>query len=452
MPKNSSLPGPKGHFLTGSLPEIQRDRVQFLVDLQHEYGDLAHINLGPFEAVVIFHPDAVQRVLQDNHANYSKETRTYSTLSNLVGNGLICSNGDFWLRQRRMMQPAFHRQQINSLADMICQETLELLQHWQATLPEGQPVDIAREMMRLTLAIVTQALFGSRLLDRDGKIAANIGFLLEDPAFRFEHPFYPPLWAPTPYNRRFKAARSFLDGVIYRLIDERRGHPERPGGLLNMLIQATDGGDDGQESRMSDVQLRDEVVTLLLAGHETTAVGLSWTLYLLSQHPEVEQRLRGEITATLGGRTPTLADLPGLAYTRMVIDESLRLYPPAWLTERKALADDVLCGYPIPAGMTLAITPYVTHRHPQFWEAPETFDPERFSPPLIEARPRYAYIPFGGGPRQCIGISFAVLEMQLVLPMLLQHYRYELEPGRPVHTDPEVALRPRGGLWMRLKK
>jgi cytochrome P450 len=257
MDKNLTIPGPKGHFLTGSLPEIQRDRVKFLVDLQRDYGDIVRIGLGPFEAVVLFHPDGIQHVLQDNHTNYSKETRTYATLSALVGNGLICSNGDFWLRQRRLMQPAFHRQQINSLSDMICREAQVTIDHWQAILQTGQATDISREMTRLGLAVVTQALFGSRVDDSDGEIAANISFLLDDPAFRFEHPFYPPLWVPTAYNRRFISSRKFLDQVIYSLIAQRRSHPEQSSDLLAMLIQAREEGrapSAGKEYSMTDEQ------------------------------------------------------------------------------------------------------------------------------------------------------------------------------------------------------
>jgi cytochrome P450 len=454
MNNKLTIPGPKGHFLSGSLPEIQRDRVKFLVDLQRDYGDVVRIKLGPFSAVVVFHPDGIQHILQDNHTNYSKETRTYASLSALVGNGLIASNGEFWLRQRRLMQPAFHRQQINALSDLMCRETQITLNRLETASHDGQSLDISREMIRLSLAIVTQALFGNRISDQDGKIAANISFLLDDPAFRFEHPFYPPLSVPTAYNRRFIAARKFMDEIIYTLIADRRKVPVPGSDLLAMLMQATVEGNEssGKNGRsMNDEQLRDEIITLFLAGHETTALALTWTLYLLSQHPDIEARVRSEIDQTLAGRIPTLADLPGLAYTRRVLDEGIRLYPPAWIFERKALADDEIGGYLIPAGTTLALTPYATHRHPQFWDNPEMFDPDRFIPERVEARPRYAYFPFGGGPRMCIGNSFALQEMQLVLPMLLQCYQFELEPGREVRTDPEVALRPKGGLWMRVK-
>lgn len=451
--KKNLPPGPRGHFLAGSLPEIQRDRVQFLLDLQHEYQDIALIRLGPFEAVVVYHPQGIQHVLQDNHTNYSKETRTYASLSNFLGNGLIVSNGDFWLRQRRLMQPAFHRTRINALTDMICQETSLTLQQWKTVYAPGQAVDISIELMRLTLAIVTQALFGKRISDEDGRIFNSIGIMLNDTPFRFEHPFYPPLWAPTAYNRQFNAARAFLDTIIYDIIAERRAHPGLGGDLLAMLMEARTEGSGSEataENSMSDRQLRDEVFTLLLGGHESSALALSWTLYLLSQHPEVERRLRNEVEQILGGRQPGLEDLPRLVYTRWVIDESIRFYPPAWLFERRALGDDTICGYHIPAGMNLAFTPYVTHRLPQFWEQPEVFNPERFNPDQEAKRPRYAYLPFGGGPRMCIGNIFALQEIQLVLAMLLQHYRFEADPTWEVRRDPVVSLRPKNGLRMKL--
>jgi len=450
----ATIPGPKGHFLLGSIPEIQRDRVQFLLDLHRDFGDVVRMRFGPYQAVVIFHPQAIQHVMQDNHKNYSKETPTYASLSQLVGNGLITSNGDFWLRQRRLMQPAFHRNAINALGEMIVQQTQQTLDHLEASAESGQTVNISYELMNLTLGVATQALFGSPVQDVDGKLGENIAFLMTDTAFRFEHPFYPPLWFPASRNRQFNAAMQRLDRVIYGIIAERRTPTGEKDNLLDLMMQAQLEGDEnsgaGPQS-MTDRQLRDEVVTLFLAGHETTAVSLCWTLYLLSQHPEVEARLRGELDQVLAGRSPTLEDLPRLEYTRMVRDESMRLYPPAWLTERKALGEDVLCGYHIPAGTILAISQFVTHRHPQFWENPDTFDPERFSPERSEGRHSYAYFPFGGGPRMCIGKNLALLETHLALPMLLQRFRFELEPGWQVKAEPELSLRLKGGLRMRLK-
>ena len=454
IPTAASIPGPRGHFLLGNIPEIKRDRVQFLVDIQRQYGDVVQFRFGPYEMVMIFHPEAIQRVMLDNHSNYSKETRTFEYLRLLVGNGLLSSNGDFWLRQRRLMQPAFHRQEINALSEMIVGQTQGIIDHLEMLAETGQAVDLSHEIMNLTLGIATQALFGIQVQDADGNLGEIIRFLISDTPFRMEHPFYPPVWFPASRNRQFNAALKKLDDVIYGIIAERRKHPGESHNLLDMLMQAQLEADQGAgdgAGKMTDRQLRDEVVTLFLAGHETTAVNLCWTLYLLSQHPEVEARLHSELDQVLAGRTPTLEDLPRLEYTRKVRDESMRLYPPAWATERKALEEDVLCGYHIPAGTRLGISQFVTHRHPSFWEAPDIFDPERFSPEHSASRHSYAYFPFGGGPRQCIGKNLALLETQLALAMLLQRFRFELEPGWQVKTEPEVTLRLKGGLRMRLK-
>ena len=450
----AAIPKSKGHFLLGDMLAVQRDPAQYLVDLQRDYGDLVRIRIGPYDMVIVFHPQAIQRVMQDNHKNYSKETRTFANLSLLAGNGLITSNGDFWLRQRRLMQPAFHRNEINALSEMIVGETGLILDRMASLAGSGQTVNLSHELLNLTLAVATRALFGSRVQDVDGNLGETIGYLLSDTAFRFEHPFYPPVWFPAPRNRGLNTALKSLDQVIYGIIAERRSHSGEKGNLLDMMIQAQleeDQDTGAGPQSMTDRQLRDEVVTLFLAGHETAALNLSWTLYLLSQHPEVEARLRSELDQVLAGRPPTLEDLPRLEYTRRVRDESMRLYPPAWVTERKSLGEDVLCGYRIPAGVTLGITQYATHRHPEFWENPETFDPDRFSPERSAGRHSYAYFPFGGGPRLCIGKNLALLETHLALTMLLQRFRFELEPGRQVKTDPQISLRLKGSLWMRLQ-
>ena len=446
--------GPRGHFLLGSLPDIQRDRVQFLVDLQRDYGDVVRIRLGPVNALAIFHPDAIQRVMQDNQSNYSKETLAFTSMKLVVGNGLISSNGDFWLRQRRLMQPAFHKDRINLLCDMIAQQTQMILDPLESAVKSGQAVNMSHEMMNLTLGIATQSLFGSRVQDVDGNLGETMRHLMSDTTFRFEHPFYPPLWFPASRNRNLNAALNRLDEVIYGIFAERRKYPGEKNDLLEMMMEAQLEESEvtgGHPRRMTDKQLRDEVVTLMLAGHETTSVNLCWTLYLLSQHPEVEARLRRELDDVLSGRPPRLEDLPRLEYTRMVRDESMRLYPPVWLTERKSLKEDVLCGYNIPAGKTIAITQYVTHRHPEFWKNPETFDPERFSAERSVGRHDYAFFPFSGGQRQCLGKNLALLETQMILAMLLQRYHFELEPGWKVIKEPELSLRLKGGLWMRLK-
>ncbi len=449
----ATIPGPKGHFLLGSLPDIQRDRVQFLVDLRKDYGDVVRIKLGPAEGVAVFHPDAIKRVMQDNQSNYSKDTIAFRSMRLIFGNGLITSNGDFWLRQRRLMQPAFHRDRINSMSDMIVQQTSMILDHMESSEKTGQTVDVSHEIMNLTLGVATLLIFGNQVQDLDGRLAEMINYLVRDTTFRFEHPFYPPIWFPLSRNRQLTNALKHIDDLVYGMIAESRKHPGQKNSVLDMMVEAQLDESEvvgGEPRQMTDKQLRDECVTLMLAGHETSSNNLCWTLYLLTQHPEVEARLRRELDEMLGGRPPKLEDLSRLEYTRMVRDEAMRLYPPVWLTERVPLKEDVLCGYRIPAGTTLAITQYVTHRHPDFWQNPEAFDPERFSVENSKGRHEYAYFPFSGGGRQCLGKNLALLETHIILAMLIQRYHFELEPGWKVFKEAEIAMRPKGGLRMRL--
>jgi cytochrome P450 len=316
------------------------------------------------------------------------------------------------------------------------------------------------EMARLTSRIVTQALFSTSVTFEANTVGRAITELLEYVSYRFQMPFYPPPSIPTPRNRRYQAALHTLDRAIYDIIDARkkqrnvslaqeareRSDGSEGGDLLSLLMQVRD--DERAGEGMSDKQLRDEVITLFVAGHETTAIALAWTWYLLSQHPSVEQRLYAELAEVLDGRPPATADLPNLPYTLMVIEEAMRLYPPAWVTNREAVADDEICGYHIPAKALVVISPYVMHHHPAYWEDPERFDPERFSPERSKDRPHYAYFPFGGGPRQCIGKFFALMEAQLILATIAQRYQLRLLPGHHVEAQAVTTLRPRNGLPM----
>lgn len=448
------IPGPKGHKLIGVLPEIRADRIQFLVDAQRNFGDVIRVDFGVGIGIAIFHPDGVKRVMQDNQKNYTKETPAFVSMKPIVGNGLFSSNGDFWLRQRRLMQPTFHREKINTLCDMIAQQTGVFLDNLESPVKNQQAVNISHEMMVLTLGITTQALFDLQLEDVDGNLGEMMLTLMGDTIFRFEFPFYPPVWFPTIRNQQLKTAIKHLDKIVYGIFDERRKYTGPKNNLLDMMMaaQLEESEVTGGEPRMmTDKQLRDEVVTLMLAGHETTTVNMCWTLYLLSQHPEVEARLRREVDEVLDGRAPTLEDLPKLEYTRMVRDESMRLYPPAWLTERHTVADDEISGYHIPAGSRLALTQYVTHRHPDFWENPDTFEPERFSTERSKDRHEFAFFPFAGGGRQCLGKNLALLETQIILAMLIQRYHFEVEPGTKVIREPQLAMRIKDGLFMRLR-
>ena len=438
-------PGPRGNVVLGSIGDLYRDRLRFVLDVARTYGDVAQYRVAHMRMYQVNHPAGVGRLLHDNHRNYSKDVATFGTLRLILGNGLLTSDGDFWRRQRRLAQPAFHQRRVTAFGDLMIDATLAMLERWRPSVAQDQPLDVATEFMHLTLEVATRALF-SASIERDvDAIGRAITTLLNEVTFRFTFPFYPPLKVPTPRNRRFLAARATLDGVIYGIIAERRRQPGEHDDLLALLMEARD---EKTGEGMSDRQLRDEVITLFVAGHETTANALSWSSYLLSTHVAVARKMRAEVDEALQGRIPTAADLSNLPYTRMVIDETLRLYPPAWITNRRAIEDDTICGYRIPAEAIVSISPYVTHRDPTLWQNPEGFDPDRFAPERSSGRPHFAYFPFGGGPHQCIGKRFALLEATLVLALLTQQYELHLLPGRRVETVAMATLRPRYGMWM----
>jgi cytochrome P450 len=414
--------------------------------MAHQYGDVVRIPsvLGSF--YLVNHPDGVKRILQENHRNYDKNTFDYNILKSLLGTGLLTNDGPSWLQQRRLMQPNFHRQRVMAFGTLMTDASLVLLERWKNHMQEGQTLDIVQEMMHLTLYIIGQALFSLDLSAEGatvGRAFATASRLL------IEHTYSPwiPLSVPTPRNRRYHQARQEMSNVVYSIIRTRRQSSEDKEDLLSMLLHVRD---EETGEGMDDRQLHDEILTLMLAGHETTSNALSWTFYLLAQHPDVEQRLHQELHDILGGRAPTVNDLPNLPYTQWVIAEAMRLYPPAWATTRHALADDEIEGYRIPADSVIVISQYLTHRHPDFWEKPDVFDPERFSPERSASRPHYAYFPFGGGPRLCIGNTFAMTEAQLILATIAQHYTLRLVPGIHVELEPLITLRPLHGLAMML--
>ena len=444
-------PGPPGRPIVGNAPAFQSALIQTLLDGWGEHGDVVRFRgIGPLFPVYLFvHPDYVRHALQDNHRNYPKTPFVNDKWRMVVGEGLICSTGDFWRRQRRLAQPAFHRQLIQGFGTVMTGTTEKLLGRWQGYAARGEPLNMSEEMVHHALSVLAQCIFSADWSREAEVMGPAVEVAIGHAYHQLESFVSLPEYLPTPANRRFKQARATLDEIVYRLIAERhrslaRGE-EQPRDLVSALMEARDEETGG---RMSDEQVRNEIMTFMFGGHETVANGLAWTLYLLSRHPLVARRLEREVDEVLGGRVPTVDDIPNLKYTTMVIEESLRLYPPVWLISRTPVADDEVGGYHIPAGSMVLLSSYVSHRHPDFWDNPEGFDPERFSLERSAGRPRHAWFPFSGGPRKCIGDYFGMMEMQLVIPMIAQRYRVSLVPGHPVVPKPGITLGQQHGLLM----
>ncbi|MBP7690780.1 MAG: cytochrome P450 [Anaerolineales bacterium] len=446
-----TAPGPSSSTLLRQIQTIQRDPLSFLTACARQYGPLVRFPIGNLAVFAVNAPELVKHVLQDNHRNYGKNTIQFNTLAMVTGRGLLTSDGGFWLRQRRLLQPAFHRQRLAGFGCAMTAAAEQLLAEWDARPADTAPLDVDAAMMTTTLAIVGRTLFNADLRVEAADLVPAVLTALDFIVYRAQTPLAWPLVVPTPRNLRFQAARRRLEAAVSRLNADRRaflaGGGAPPDDLLQMLLDARD--DAGQP--MTERQLRDELITLIIAGHETVASALTWTWHLLAQNPLAEARLRAELATVLAGRAPTPDDLPRLPYTRAVFEEALRLYPPAWLITRQALGPDTLAGHAIPAGALLIISPYVIQRRPEVWPDPEAFQPERFLEGAPDT-PRFGYLPFGGGPRQCIGNGFALLEGTLILAMVAQRYQLRPAPGSAVRVDALVTLRPHDGLWMTVRQ
>ena len=437
--------GPSSRYPFQFLVEIARNPLAMMIAMNREYGDIAYYKIGPQHLYLFNHPDLIRDVLVTNQKNFHK-SRGLERAKRLLGNGLLTSEDEFHLRQRRLAQPAFHRQRIAAYAMTMSDYAERTRSSWT----DGQTVDAHTEMMRLTLGIVAKTLFDA---DVEAE-AAEIGQALTTAFESFNYAMLPFTEyldrLPIPAVRRFNAARDRLDRTIYRMIRERRSTGEDRGDLLSMLLLAQDTEGDG--TSMSDLQLRDEALTIFLAGHETTANALTWTWYLLSQHPDVEAKLYAEIDSALSGRLPTFDDLPQLPYTRMVLAESMRLYPPAWAIGRRAIKPFKASGYTIAAGSVILMSQYIMHRDARFFPEPERFDPERWTPASQAERPKFSYFPFGGGARVCIGEQFAWMEGILLLATLAQQWQMRLVPDQVVDLQPLITLRPKHGMRMTLAR
>lgn len=434
-------PGPKGLPILGQYSAFRKDPPAFLLRTARQYGEISYFRIGPQAVFQFASPDLIRDVLITRQHDFIK-SRVLQRAKVLLGEGLLTSEGQFHARQRRLVQPAFHRQRLAGYAATMIEYARAKRDEWQ----DGQTLDIAQEMMRLTLAIVAKTLFNADVQSD----ARAIGEALSAVLHLFDLVMMPfsnvVERLPLPAMKRFERGRQTLDDIIYRIIDERRRSSRDCGDLLSMLLLTEDEETGG--AGMSDKQVRDEALTLFLAGHETTANALTWTWYLLSQNPDAEKRVHEEVDRVLGGREPVPDDFAQLRYTEAVLAESMRLYPPAWGIGRMALKQFDAAEYSVEPGDIVLMSPYVVHRDPRWYPEPDRFDPGRWTPELRAARPKFSYFPFGGGARVCIGEHFAWMEGVLLLATLAQRWRLELEPGHPVDYRALITLRPKHGMRM----
>lgn len=441
--KTALPPGPRGTPIAGSLKVFRDQRLGFFLDVARKYGDIASFRFGPKRIFLISHPDLVEQVLVTDARHYIKHfgARMYKPV---LGNGLVTSEGDFWLRQRKLSQPAFLKHRVHSYAPLMSAATEHMLENWH----DGKEVDIHYEFSALTSAIALKTLFD---LDDPGdreRFTDTLRLAFELMSNRFRSLMQIPLWVPTPANIKLRRAVRELQGVVDGFIAAGRSRPHTGNDLLSRLVSAQD--DDG--AQMTDSQLRDEAMTLYLAGHETTALTLAWSWFLLARHPQAEAKLVEEWRTVLGGRTPGPDDLPNLPYTDAVITEAMRVYPPVYLIGREATIDLELGGYPVKKGHTVFMSQWVSHRDPRYFPDPEEFRPERWLDGLAKRLPKYAYFPFGGGPRVCIGNTFALLEAAVLLATVGQRYRFTLATDKPAEFSPQITLLPKDGIPAVLKR
>jgi cytochrome P450 len=435
-------PGPPRRAAPGILRKLRADRLGLMTEAVREYGDAVRVAIGPKTLYIFNHPDHAKHVLADNAANYHKGIG-YTEAKRALGDGLLTSEGALWKEQRRTIQPVFQHKRIAAQADVIIDEALRLVERLAVHRDTGRPADVLSEVTALTLGVL-----GNTLLDTDlsafDAVEHSFEAVQDQAMFEMETLGMVPRWLPLKGQRAFRSAREHLQHVVGLLVAKRKAEPSATGDdVLTRLIASTAKETD---KRVGDRRMRDELVTLLLAGHETTASTVGWTLDLVSKHPEVRDRLHEEAVAVYGDRRPAYEDLTRLRYTHMVLQEAMRLFPPVWILPRRALADDEVGGYHVPAGSEVLICPYILHRHPRYWPEPNRFDPQRFDPDVPSDRPRYAHIPFGAGPRFCVGNHLGMMEATFIISSLMRDLRFDTVPGFAVKPEPMMSLRLGGGL------
>jgi cytochrome P450 len=433
-------PRPPGSSILGHIPQWRRDPLKLVTEAAR-YGDVVRLQL-PGETYLLNHPRHVKHVLQDNHQNYEKGW-VFDRIKPYWGESLLTAEGETWRQQRRRVQPSFKREHTVGFAPAITRRTAEMLDRWEKAADSGQELVLYNEMTQLALVIIGDVLFGAELWEDVSEMAGAVQTALRVLKTRVAALAPLPLWIPTSQNRRFKRAMDTLNRGIAKIVEQNRRAATPGRSFLAMLMEARDS-ETGE--RMSEEQLHQEAIGMLQQGHDTIGETLAWTWYFLSLHPEIERRLHAEVSQVLGDRVPTVADLERLKYANLVVQESLRIIPPVWIIPRDAIKDDEIGGYRIPASSTVLLSPYLTHRHPEFWENPEAFDPDRFLPERSKGRPRHAYFPFGGGPRLCMGADMAIMETLLIMAMVVQRYRLHLVPCHREEPECVLDMIPRHGV------
>jgi cytochrome P450 len=441
-PKTSGFP------VIGSIPDVLRKQTDYLFEAWREHGDIYKLDLGALNIVMLNHPDYAQYIMRDNWRNYEKGGEMWNAVRTLVGDGLVTAEGEVWRRQRRMMQPQFHRQHLAGLTNLMIEAIEDGMSEWDAIAASGEAFNIAKAFNKITMKVIVRTMFGSGLSSAEADEMGNqvsfaLTYLLQDMVTGKL-----PEWMPVPGRKKYQAALAHIDKYIYSIIEQRRNEPNNEhADLLTMLLNLVD---DETGEQMSDKQLRDEAVTIFLAGYETTSIAMTWAAYMMTQKPEVAQKLMEHVDTVLEGRMPKFEDLMQLGYPRMVMEEATRLYPPAFWLPRTAVEDDVIGGYKIKAGQMVAATMLTIHRHPDFWENPDEFDPERFTPDKVKGRHPQAWMPFGAGQRYCIGKDFALMEGALILTRLAQRYTLSNVEGREPKVALSTTLSTKDGVWLKL--
>lgn len=437
-----TIPGPDGDPVIGNTRSFADDPLRFVTEVAREYGPVARYDVGTEELVQVEDPDAIAHVLVQNNQAYEKGERFQASLRPTLGSGLLTSEGEFWREQHHTMQPAFHPDMLEGYADVMADYTERMLESWT----DGEVRNVHEDMMQLTVEIAAKALFDVDIREEEGAVADALEAVMDYSSSRMRSPVEIPRWLPTPGNRRFEEAQETLDDVVDSIIAEHRSSetPRAGDDVLSLLLNATDHTD----APLTDEQIRDEVVTVLLAGHETTALALTYTLHALGRYDDARASLQSEVDAVLGGRTPGYDDLDALDDTERTVKEGMRLYPPVWQVVREATERDVVGGYEIAPGTTVAMHQWIVHRDPQWYDDPTAFDPDRWTSAFEKELPPFAYFPFGGGPRRCIGDRFAMQEARLALATIVRDW--ELEPVEALSFAPSITLRPDGDVEMQV--